>query len=371
MARQLASCAAAVPTGRPDGPIGLVASGHADVGACPAAAPAGAGVSGRSPPRRIGLAGWKQITARVVEGVRVNQVPLLAAGVVFYAMLALIPAMVAVISIYGMVVSPQQAAHQVDTLTKTLPPEARHLVSEQLQTVAKASTTHLSLGTVLGLALALWGASSAVRWTMTALSLVYDESETRGYLQLRTEALLLTAAALTTLSVSLAILFGLPALLDAMGLGEAGRTVARIARYPLLGTVVLLGLALLYRFGPDRRHPQWRWVPYGSLLATALWLAGSAGLSLYATSVDKFSAAGTYGALGAVIVLLLWLWLIAFAVLLGGEVNAEVEHQVHGGTPADDEVAGWPSVSREALEERSGLDPRAGTVDRQQDAIDK
>jgi membrane protein len=191
---------------------------------------------------------------------------------------------------------------------------------------------------------------------MTALSLVYDESETRRYVQLRAEALLLTAGALTTLAVSLAILFGLPSLFDIFGLGEAGRTVAQVLRYPLLGAVVLLGLALLYRFGPDRGEPRWRWMPPGSLFATALWLAGSAGLSLYATRVDKFSAAGTYGALGAVIVLMLWLWLIAFAVLLGGEVNAEVEHQVLADAPAD-EAAGWPGVTGEELEQRSRLDP--------------
>lgn len=272
-------------------------------------------------------------------------------------MVALVPAMVAVVSVYGLVVTPVQAARQVGSLTSTLPPEARVLVSNQLQTVARASTGGLSLGLVAGLAGALWGASSGMRWLLTALSLVYDETETRTFLKLRIRAMLLTLGAVAAFVVSLGLLVALPALFDAIGMSRSGRIVLEVLRFPGLGLLFISGLAVLYRVGPDRRQPRWRWVSPGAMAATVLWLIGSIGLSAYAAHATKFGTAGAYGALGAVIVLLLWLYLTAFVVLLGAELNAEAEHQTALDTTvgADrprgrrratmaDQVAGWPVI---------------------------
>jgi membrane protein len=346
-------------------------------------------------PGQIPLPGWMEILGRVAEGIRGNQVALLAAGVAFFAMLALVPAMVAVVSVYGLVVTPEQAARQMASLTRALPPEAQQLVSNQLQTVARSSTGHLGTGLAIGLAGALWSASTGMRWMMTALSLVYDETETRRYLRLRGQALVMTAGALVALVVSLGTLLGLPAAFDAVGLAGAGRTAADVGRFPVLGIGLVGGLGILYRFGPDRRQPQWRWVSYGSVLATVLWLLGSAGLSLYAANVSRFAAAGTYGTLGAVVVLMLWLYLTAFAIILGGVVNAEVEHQTsHDSTVGPDrprgqrratmadEVAGWPSraaglelpprLDPDRLDpDGPVLDPEAGPVDREEDPVDE
>jgi membrane protein len=401
-----------VDGGRPAGDGRVGGSRPADADPSPGPGPA----TGRShttgqyatSPTRIPLGGWTEIIARVLDGIRSNQIPLLSAGVAFYATLALVPAMVAIVSVYGLLVSPAEAASQVASLTRALPLEAQQLVSKQLQTVARDSTDRLGFGLAVGVGGALWTASTGIRWMMTALSLVYDETETRRFLRLRAEALMLTAGALVSLVVSLGTLFGLPALFDAIGLAGAGRTAAEVVRFPILGAFAVVGLAMLYRYAPDRRQPQWRWVSYGSALAAALWLLGSVGLSIYASNVTRFSAAGTYGALGAAVVLMLWLYLGAFAILLGGEVNAEVEHQTSRDSTIGpemprglrqaimaDEVAGWPSVAadsegrRLALSDLDGpvtlvplaadagspaqglLHPHAGAVDRKQDPIDK
>ncbi|HLY83620.1 MAG TPA: YihY/virulence factor BrkB family protein, partial [Acidimicrobiales bacterium] len=285
-------------------------------------------------PRGISARGWLGILRRVGAGLRRNHVPLLSAGVAFYAMVSLVPALIAVISVYGLVVTPAQAAHQVASVTSALPAEARQLLTKQLQAVAQADTGGLGVGLAAGLAGALWSASSGMRWMMTALSIVFEETETRRFVKLRAQAMLLTVGAVFALVVSLGMLVGLPAAFDAVGLPKPGRVIADIVRFPFLGLLVVVGLGVLYRVGPDRRQARRGWVSYGSLAGTTLWLLGSLGLSLYAANASHLKVTGTYGALSAVVVLLLWLFLTAFAVLLGAELDTEIERHMTVGDSA-------------------------------------
>jgi membrane protein len=178
---------------------------------------------------------------------------------------------------------------------------------------------------VVGLLLLLWGSASGIQTLIKAVNLAYDEEETRSYFRLRALALALTLGALVFLLVSLSGLALLPTLLASLGLDDATTELLMMVRWPLLGVVFLGSLAVVYRLAPDRRAPKWRWVTLGSVAALIVWLAGSGLFSLYVRTFGRYS--DTYGALGAAIVLLLWFYLSAFAILLGAEINAETEHQ--------------------------------------------
>ncbi|MDQ1358234.1 MAG: rane protein [Acidimicrobiaceae bacterium] len=242
-------------------------------------------------------------------------------------MLALVPAMAAAVSLYGLVVDRAEVDRQISSLTTTLPPEARQLVTTQLKAITAGSAGGLRLSLAVSLAVALWSASSGMRWLLAALTAVSGRVETRKFLKLRSVALLMTLGAILALGASLGALLALPPLLDRLGLAGLARLGAGVLRYCALAGLMLVGLAVLYRYGPDRSEHRRRWFSWGSAVATALWMLGSIGLSIYASQVSKFNAAGTYGALGAVVVLLLWLWMTSFAVILGAVVNTQLARE--------------------------------------------
>lgn len=265
-----------------------------------------------------------------IAQVKRDNVPLLAGGVAFYAMLALVPALAAAVSLYGLVVSRAQVDRQIGSLTTTLPPEARQLVVAQLKSIAASSASGLQLSLAGALAVALWSASSGMRWLLAALTAAVGEVETRRFVKLRALAVLMTFGAIVAIGVSFAALLALPAFFSRLGLAGVARLGASIVRFPALAVLMLSALAVLYRYGPDRRQGRggWRVLTWGAAAATAMWSVGSIGLSVYATQATKFNAAGTYGALGAVVVLLLWLWITSFAVILGLVVDTQVARLV-------------------------------------------
>ena len=281
-------------------------------------------------PSEIPPRGWFAVLRRAKAEVKEDNVPLLAAGVAFYAMLAIFPAIIAVVTVYGMVADPDQVKTQVGEFAKSLPAGADQLITEQLTNVVNAGQQSLSIGLALSLLAVLWSASSGVQGLVKALNVVYDERETRGFVKLRGLSLLLTLGAIVVAVVALALITVFPRVVDNLGLGQAGQLAASIARWVVLALLVLVALAVLYRFAPDRANPRWRWVSPGALVALVLWLLGSVGFSWYVDNFGKYNQ--TYGALAAVIILLLWLFLSAFAVLLGAEFNAETERQQAGDT---------------------------------------
>jgi membrane protein len=272
------------------------------------------------PPR-----GWFAILKRVKAEVKEDNVTLLAAGVAFYAMLAIFPAIIAVVTVYGMVADPNQVESQVSEFAKGLPSGADALLTEQLGNVVDAGRQALSIGLAISLLAVLWSASSGVQGLVKGLNLVYDEQETRGFLKLRGLSLLLTLGAILVTVVALALIAVFPGVVDGLGLGQAAELAASIARWVVLALLVLVALAVVYRFAPDRANPRWRWVSWGAVVALVLWLLGSVGFSWYVDNFGKYNQ--TYGALAAVIILLLWLFLSSFAVLFGAELDAEIERQ--------------------------------------------
>ena len=276
-------------------------------------------------PSEIPSRGWFAVLKRVKAEVKEDNVTLLAAGVAFYAMLAIFPAIIAVVTVYGMVADPAQVESQVSEFAKSLPSGADQLLTTQLENVTSAGRQSLSIGLVLSLLAVLWSASSGVQGLVKGLNLVYDERESRGFLKLRGLSLLLTLGAILMAVVAIALVAVFPAVIGDLGLGQAGELAASIARWVVLALLVLSALAVLYRHAPDRANPRWRWVSGGAVVALVLWLLGSIGFSWYVDNFGKYNQ--TYGALAAVIILLLWLFLSAFVVLHGAELDAETERQ--------------------------------------------
>lgn len=276
-------------------------------------------------PGRVPLRGWKDVILRTKEQMKLDDVPLLAAGVAFFALLALVPALVALVSVYGLVADPADIQRTVDDLLAAAPAEVQDLVSSQLSSIVDSSSSSLRLGAIVGLVVALWSASSAVKHLVGAISLAYDEEETRGFLRLRGLALLLTIGGIVLMAAVVAGFVAAPRALPESGAGGVARTVVLVVRWPLLAMVALAVLAVLYRRSPDRDPAGWRWVTPGSVLATVVWVAASVAFSIYTSRFGSYNE--TYGSLGAVIVVMLWLYLSAYAVIAGAELNAELERQ--------------------------------------------
>lgn len=281
-------------------------------------------------PKEIPRQGWRDITLRVKEETTRDNLSIIAAGVAFYALLALFPALAALVSIYGLVADPAQVSQQLAGISQMLPQEAYQIIDRQLSSVAASAGGALTIGAIGGLLLALWSAAKGMKAVLLALDITYDEEEKRGFFKFNGLALLLTLGAVLFVILSLGLIAILPALLGQLGLPETAQSLLAGLRWPLLALLVVLALAVLYRFGPDRDQPRWRWVSWGAVLATALWLVVSALFSWYVSNFGNYQE--TYGAMGAIIILLMWFYITAFVVLLGAEINAEMEHQTERDT---------------------------------------
>jgi membrane protein len=281
-------------------------------------------------PQEIPPRGWKDIAKRTAKEVKADQVPLLGAGVAFYALLSLFPAIIAGVSIYGLVADPTTVQDQINQLTNMLSPETAKIVGTQLQQVTSGAGGALGLATVIGILTALWSASSGMKAMVTGVNLAYDETEGRKFVKLRGLALLLTLGAMVLVGVALATIVGYPPIAD--NLPTVLRWLVAILRFVVLGGLLVVGLAVLYRYAPDRDQPKWSWVSWGSGIATLLWVLATVGFSIYANFFGNYNK--TYGALAGVIILMFWLFLSAFVVLVGAEVNTEMELQTAKDTTA-------------------------------------
>jgi membrane protein len=285
---------------------------------------------GAHSPREIPAAGWRDVLWRVKDEMAKDNLSLVAAGVAFYALLALFPAIAATVSIYGLMVDPQTVSEQLAATSQVLPAETRGLIEEQLTRVSSSASTALSLGAIVSLLLALWSANKGTQSLISALNIVYDEPEKRGFIRLTLISLGLTLGIILFLIVGLAAIAAMPALFANLGLPESIKQLASWLRWPILGLAFVIGLAVFYRFAPSRDEPRWRWVSWGAVAATVLWLVGSALFSWYVSNFGSYNE--TYGSIGVVAVLMMWFWLSALIVLLGAELNAEMEHQTERDT---------------------------------------
>lgn len=273
-------------------------------------------------PSDIPPKGWLQVVKRGWAEATTDQVPLLGAGVAFFAFLALFPAVIALATLYGLFADPGVIADQVNSLA-ALPAEVRQLIVDQINNQNRAT---LGWSVVVSTAVALFSASGGVNNLMTAVNIAYDETDDRNLIKKRLIALALTLGAIVFIVLMLGLVAVMPPLLQGLfGDNPVLRVLLSVARWVLLVVLVAGALALLYRIAPHRDAPKFRWVSVGAAVATALWLLASIGLSVYVSTFGNY--AKTYGVFAGVIVLLLWLWITSYAVLLGAEINAEAELQ--------------------------------------------
>jgi membrane protein len=247
-----------------------------------------------------------------------------AAGVVFYGLLALFPALTAVVSLYGLFAQPSSINEHLTLLSGVLPGGGVEIVQEQVNRVAAKGQTNL-LTFTFGFLLAIWSTNSGMKAVIDALNVSYKEKERRGFIKLNLASLALTAGAIIAVLIAIAAVIVVPLVLSYIGIGSWVQTLLSVLRWPVLLGVVIFGLAVLYRFGPSRERPRWQWISVGSVFAAAAWLLSSALLSWYLSNFANYDA--TYGSLGAAIGLMMWMWISAIVILLGAELNAEVEHQ--------------------------------------------
>jgi membrane protein len=277
-------------------------------------------------PVRIPWAGWKDVLWRTYEEISADRLLLIAGGVVFYALLATVPAITALVSVYGIFTTASSLSAQLNFLADVMPAGAYQLISDQVVRIAGNNDGKLTFAFIVGLGLALWSANAGMKAIFDALNIVYDEDEKRSFLALNAVSLTFTLAAILVLVLMLSAVVVLPLVLAFLGLAaERQAGWLPLLRWPALFALIMAGLAVLYRFGPSRRRAKWRWVSVGSLFATTAWLAISLLFSWYLSRFADYNA--TYGSLGAVIGLMMWLWLSTTVVLIGAELNSEIEHQ--------------------------------------------
>jgi membrane protein len=276
-------------------------------------------------PWQIPWRGWKDVFWRVYAQMNEDRLLAVAGGVVFYALLALFPALTAFVSLYGLLADVSTIDQHLSLATGILPGGAVTILHEQLTRLTASRTSALSFGFVFGLLLALWSANSGAKAVIDGLNVAYGEREKRSFIRLTLASLVFTLGAFMALILALGAVVVTPIVLGFMGLGALADALVRILRWPALLAFVVLGLAVLYRYGPSRREARWAWLSVGSLAAAVAWLIASVLFSWYITNFGNYNA--TYGSLGAAVGMMMWMWISMIVILLGAELNAEIEHQ--------------------------------------------
>ena len=276
-------------------------------------------------PSEIPARGWKDFLWRVYARITECRLIAVAAGVTFYALLAIFPAIAALISIYGLFADPGTIASHLDSISSFVPGGAIDVIRDQMNRVASQGAGTLGLAFIVGLAISLWSANAGINAMFYALNVVCGETEKRSFVRLNLISLSLTLAAIAFLLLALGLITLAPLALKYLGLESATQWIMAASRWPLLFVAVGLGLAVLYRYGPSRSEPRWRWVTPGSLVAALVWIAVSLLFSWYAENFGSYNK--TYGSLGAIIGFMTWIWLSTIVILAGAAIDAEAEHQ--------------------------------------------
>ncbi|HEU5018522.1 MAG TPA: YihY/virulence factor BrkB family protein [Pseudolabrys sp.] len=294
-------------------------------------------------PSDIPARGWKDVLLRVYASISEDRVMALAAGATYYILLAIFPAIAALVAIYGFFADPGSISNQLSSMQGVLPGGALDVVGDQLKRVASQRSGTLSIAVIVGVLVSLWSANAGVKGLFDALNQVYGEREKRGFIKLNLVTLAFTIGSIGFLIVAMAAVIALPLALNNVELPGFLAQLATIVRWPLLLIAVAIALAFVYRFGPSRTAPQWRWASWGSVAAAVLWIAASILFSWYTANFGSYNK--TYGSLGAIVGFMVWIWISMIVVLLGGELNAELEHQTRRDTTTNE---GKPMGQRSA-----------------------
>lgn len=276
-------------------------------------------------PLQIPWRGWFDILWRTYKEMNSDRLLSIAGGVAFFVLLAIFPAITALVSAYGLVFNASTIAGNISLLNDVVPANVLSIVHDQAQRIAENSNRTLSIGLVVGILVALWSAMSGVKAMIDALNVIYEQQEGRSFFKVNLVALLFTLGGFAAFLVAIAAVVVLPLVMASVGLGGFTALLTRVLRWPALFLGLLVGLAVLYRYGPHRRAARWQWVSVGSAFAALVWIGASYLFSWYLSRFANYNA--TYGSLGAVVGLMMWLWISTIVVLLGAELNAEMEHQ--------------------------------------------
>lgn len=283
-------------------------------------------------PHPSAVSRWRAILLRTWDRMGTHHVTLVAAGVAFYGLLAIFPAITAVISIWGLILDPHAITQKIAELSAVLPDEARSIIAGQARAIAAGTGAGISLAAIGGILFALFSSMKGMRSLIDGLNLIHGEGERRGFIVLNLLTFVLMLALVLVVIATLGLLIVFPLVVDLLGFASIAATLVGLARWPVLALVAVVGMTVLYRYGPSRRRQAWRHAGRGAIAGTALWIVASAGFSVYLRYFGAYNE--TYGTLGAVIALLMWFWLSALAILTGAEVEAAIEHHDADGTGA-------------------------------------
>jgi membrane protein len=288
------------------------------------AAEPGRGRQARTP-AHIPWRGWKDVLVRTYYEIQSDRLLALAGSVAFFSLLALFPAIAAAVSSYALFADAGAITKHLSIASDIIPGGALDLLNTEIARIAAKSDGRLTFGFLVGLGVALWSANAGMKSIFDALNIIYDEDEKRGIVWFNLVSLFFTICSVIAAGVAIALVVVFPLLLAALGVTGADYPVVGYLRWPVMLVLMIVGLAVLYRYGPSRRVAKWRWITVGSVLAALACLAVSSLFSWYLGNFANYNA--TYGALGAVIGMMMWMWLSTLVVLVGAELNSEIEHQ--------------------------------------------
>lgn len=287
-------------------------------------------------PADIPAKGWKDILWRVYEEISNDRIGTIAAGTTFFVLLALFPALGAFVSLYGLLADPADVQNHINAVSGYVPAAMLDLVGEELKRLSGSQNDRkLGFAFVTGLGIALWSANNGMKAVFDALNVAYDETEKRGFFKLLMVSLTFTLGAILFFALLIVVIGGVPVVIKFLNLGPVGDALVAVLPAIVLFGVASFAIALLYRYGPSRAQPKWRWITPGSVGAALVWLVGSALFSWYLSNFANYS--GTYGSLGAGIGAMMWIYISMWIVLVGAELNSELEHQT-----AEDTTTGPP-----------------------------
>lgn len=276
-------------------------------------------------PSEIPSQGLKDVLMRVKHGIKTNHLSLLSAALAYYALFALVPAISSVVLIYAWVSDPAQIAEHLAKASQFIPGEMQEILNTQLGALASQASSSLGIGAIAAVLIALWGASKGSKSIVEALNIIYQEEDRRGFFKSTALALTMTLLGVALAILALGVIVVIPAITNLLNLGPTINSAATIVSWVILLGLFTFFLSFAYRYGPNRKQAKWQWVSWGATIASLLWALVSALFSWYAKEFGNFNK--TYGSLGAMIVLMTWFYLSSFVVLLGGQINAELEHQ--------------------------------------------
>ncbi len=281
-------------------------------------------------PAQIPARGWWDVLKRVYAGFNDDRLMTEAAGVTFYTLLAIFPAIATLVSLYGMISNPASVNDQIASLQGVVPGGGLDLLSEQVKALTANPKQALGFAFVIGLLTSMWSSNQGIKGLFDALNVVYHEKEKRSFFRRTLITLAFTLGAIVFIILAMVSIVVVPIVLNFLGFGSWATTLLAACRWPILLVVLAVFLSVVYRYGPSREHARWKWVSWGSAFATVMWLVASVGFSYYVANFGSYNK--TYGSLGAAIGFMTWIWISSIIVLLGGELNAELEQQTEKDT---------------------------------------